>query len=196
MKTNVTARNLELTERLRARIERKLRRLDRLAHPLAQANVEIIAKASHSSEQSHVAEVTLESNGSILRSTSAGATAVAAFDVVIDKLERQMVRTKERPRSVRLRDMAAPHEALARAGEGTTDGVPDEEEPGPRVVKLKRFDMTPMFPEDAITQLEELGHDFFVFLSAETDQIAVLYRRVDGDYGLIEPVLERRGKRG
>lgn len=67
MKTNVTARNLELTDRLRARIERKLHRLDRIAHSLAEANVELIAHASHSNERSHVAEVTLESNGSVLR---------------------------------------------------------------------------------------------------------------------------------
>ena len=196
MKTNLTARNLELTDRLRAQIERKLRRLDRIAHPLAEANVELIAKASHSNERSHVAEVTLESNGSVLRSTSAGATPLAAFDVVVDKLERQMVRTKERPRSVRLRHHDVPTNALARAGIGTTDGVPDEGAgAGPGVVKLKRFDMTPMFPEDAIAQMEDLGHAFFVFHSAETDEVAVLYRRRDGDYGLIEPVLDRRQKR-
>jgi putative sigma-54 modulation protein len=196
MKTNLTARNLELTDRLRAQIERKLRRLDRIAHPLAEANVELIAKASRSNEQSHVAEVTLESNGSVLRSTSAGATPLAAFDIVVDKLERQMVRSKERPRSVRLRHHDEPEDALARAGIGTTDGPPGEgAEAGPVVVKLKRFDMTPMFPEDAIAQMEELGHAFFVFHSAETDEVAVLYRRTDGDYGLIEPVLDRRQKR-
>jgi putative sigma-54 modulation protein len=56
-------------------------------------------------------------------------------------------------------------------------------------VKLKRFDMQPMFEEDAITQMEELGHDFFVFLNAETDAVAILYRRRDRSYGLIEPVI-------
>jgi putative sigma-54 modulation protein len=63
----------------------------------------------------------------------------------------------------------------------------------PSVVKIKRFDMQPMFEEDAIAQMEELGHAFFVFLSAETEEIAVVYRRSDGSYGLIEPVLRRPG---
>jgi putative sigma-54 modulation protein len=59
------------------------------------------------------------------------------------------------------------------------------------VVKQKRFDMLPMFEEDAIAQMEELGHAFFVFLDAETEQVAVLYRRTDGNYGVIQPVLGR-----
>ena len=60
-------------------------------------------------------------------------------------------------------------------------------------MKIKRFDMLPMFEEDAIAQMEELGHAFFVFLSAETEEIAVVYRRSDGNYGLIEPVMDRSG---
>ena len=61
----------------------------------------------------------------------------------------------------------------------------------PQVVKVKRFDMQPMFEEDAITQMEELGHAFFVFLDAETEQVAILYRRTDGNYGVIQPVTDR-----
>lgn len=186
MKTTLTARNLEITDGLRARIERKLQRLDRLAHPEAEASVELISNASHANERAHVAEVTLVSNGSVLRSTSAGPTLMAAFDTVLDKLERQAVRSKERPRSARLRAADETTEALAREATATVGG---EEESGPTVVKLKRFDMVPMFEEDAITQMEELGHAFFVFLNAETEQIAVLYKRRDGNYGLIEPAV-------
>ncbi|MDP9244816.1 MAG: sigma 54 modulation/S30EA ribosomal C-terminal domain-containing protein, partial [Chloroflexota bacterium] len=72
------------------------------------------------------------------------------------------------------------------------DGEPGGEESS--VVKIKRFDMVPMFPEDAIAQMEELGHAFFVFLNAEDERIAVLYRRRQGDYGLIQPVSEERGR--
>ena len=103
MKTNLTARNLELNDRLRAQIERKLRRLDRITHDEAEADVELIANASHAIDSAQVAEVTLRSNGDVLRSSASGATPMAALDVVIDKLERQVVRTKERPRSVRKR---------------------------------------------------------------------------------------------
>ena len=73
-----------------------------------------------------------------------------------------------------------------------TSVATDEAESGPEIVKIKRFDMLPMFEEDAITQMEELGHAFFVFLDAETDAVAVVYRRKDGNYGLIAPVLQRR----
>lgn len=188
MKTNLTARNLELTDRLRSQVERKLRRLDRITHEMAEADVELIARASHAADSAQVAEVTLRNNGDVLRSTAAGSTPIAALDVVLDKLERQVVRTKERPRSVRERHSEEVASVLHREALGTIE--PDARR-GPSVVKTKRFDMQPMFEEDAITQMEELGHAFFVFLDAETEQVAVLYRRTDGNYGLIQPVTGR-----
>lgn len=187
MKTNLTARNLELSDRLRGQIERKLRRLDRITHETAEADVELIANASHATDSSQVAEVTLRNNGEVVRSTAAGATPIAALDVVIDKLERQVVRTKERPSSVRKRHSDEVESVLSREAIGTVE--PDST--GPQVVKIKRFDMLPMFEEDAIAQMEELGHAFFVFLDAETDEVSVLYRRTDGNYGLIQPVIDR-----
>ena len=187
MKTNLTARNLELTDRLRGEIEHKLKRLDRIAHRDAEANVELIAKASHASESAHVAEVTLVSNGHVLRSTASGPTPLAAIDTVLDRLERQAVRAKERPRSVRDRHSEEATNALE--AEAVKTLAPDDTDGRPSVVKIKRFDMQPMFEEDAIAQMEELGHAFFLFLNAETDAVAVLYRRRDGSYGLIEPVI-------
>jgi putative sigma-54 modulation protein len=186
VKTKLTARNLELNDRLRRDIERKLARLDRKVHPLSEASVELIAHASHSLEEAHVAEVTLVSNGHILRSTSSGATPIAAFDVVLDKIERQIVRTKEKPGSLRKRHVDEVDTVLEREALGTVEVAEARQ---PAVVKLKRFDMAPMFEEDAIAEMEELGHSFFVFLNAETEAVAVLYRRNDGNYGLIEPVL-------
>ncbi len=186
MKTNLTARNLELSDLLREQIEHKLQRLDRITHDLAEADVELIAKASHAADSAQVAEVTLRNNGDVLRSTAAGATPMAALDIVVDRLERQVVRHKERPRSVRGRHSDELESVLEREALGTIE--PDQQ-PAPSVVKLKRFDMQPMFEEDAIAQMEELGHAFFVFLNAETDGVAVLYRRRDGSYGLIEPIL-------
>ncbi len=194
VKTNVTARNLELNDRLRSRVERKLARLDRITHPQAEADVELIIKASHSNDSSQVAEVTLRNNGDVLRSTAAGATMIAALDVVLDKLERQLVRTKEKPGDVRKRRSDEVVEVLQREAIGTTEPEPPAErsEDGtPIVVKTKRFDMLPMFEEDAIAQMEDLGHAFFVYLDAETDEISVLYRRRDGNYGVIQPVLTR-----
>jgi putative sigma-54 modulation protein len=189
MRTTVKARNFELTDRLRGQIERKLHRLERVAHPDADATVELIVNASRASETSHVAEVSLVNNGTVLRSVAAGPSLVAALDILVDRLERQAVRARERPRSVRDRQE---EEQRARAVADLPVGGTflDEEAPlGPRVVRIKRFDMTPMFEEDAIVRMEELGQAFFVFLNAETERISVIYRRGDGSYGLIDPVV-------
>ena len=193
MKTSVKARNLELSDRLRATIERKLQRLDRISHPEAEATVELIANASHSANASHVAELTLVSGADVVRSVSSGKTPVAALDTVLDKLERQVVRAKTRPR--RVRERAAPEAdfVLAREGMGTV-GPTDGTSRSPRVSRIKRFDMEPMFEEDAITRMEELGHAFFLFLNAEGENLCVLYRRGDGSYGVIEPVTAPSGK--
>ncbi len=195
MKTNLTARNLELNDRLRSQIERKLRRLDRITHDTAEADVELIAHASHANDSAQIAEVTLRNNGDVLRSTAAAATPIAALDVVLDKLERQLVRTKERPGSVRKRHSDEIESVLHREALGTIEpeGYNRAEDGRPQVVKTKRFDMQPMFEEDAITQMEELGHAFFVFLDAETEQVSVVYRRTDGNYGVIQPVLGGNG---
>jgi putative sigma-54 modulation protein len=186
VKTNLKARNVELDDRLRGQIERKLRRLDRITHESAEADVELIGHASHATDSAQVAEVTLRNNGEVVRSTASGATPIAALDVVIDKLERQVVRTKERPGSVRKRHSDEIESVLSREALGTVAADDDR----PQVVKVKRH-MLPMFEEDAITQMEELGHAFFVFLDAETEQVAILYRRTDGNYGVIQPVTGR-----
>jgi ribosome hibernation promoting factor len=195
VKTTLTARHLELTPTLRSEIERKLRRLDRIAHPDAEARVELIGHASRSTDESHVAEVTLVSNGTVVRSTSPGPTPLAAVDAVLDKLERQIVRSKERPRRVRERATAEVDVIPGRPSEGEVSGSPRGDGAAPSIVKSKRFELTPMFEEDAIAQMDDLGHSFFVFLNAETERPAVVYRRRDGNYGLIDPVVDRGGGR-
>lgn len=199
MKTTVKARNVELSGRLRNQIDRKLRRLDRISHPDAEANVELIANASRAAEAANVAEVTLVSHGSVVRSASSGPTLIAALDRLIDKLERQLIRARERPRSVRERQVDEAQAVLAQAGsDSIADLAPESgaDVAGDRsVVKIKRFNMTPMFEEDAIARLEELGHAFFVFLNAEGGGVCVVYRRSVGGYGLIEPVLEAERRR-
>ena len=192
MRTTVNSRNLELTDDLRRQIDRKLHRLERITHPDADATVELIVHASRASETSHVAEVSLVNNGTVIRSVGAGSTMHAAIDNLVDRLERQVVRSRERPRSVRDR---AEGELQGRLNEPETGGdAADDGRRGPEVVEIKRYDMTPMFEEDAIVRMEELGHAFFVFLNAETDRIGVVYRRGDGAYGMIDPVVARSGR--
>jgi putative sigma-54 modulation protein len=194
MRTTVNSRNLELTDALRRQIDRKLHRLERITHPDADATVELIVHASRAAETSHVAEVSLVNNGTVIRSVGAGSTMHAAIYNLVDRLERQVVRARERPRSVRDRAEEELHE---RSGptETPVQGGPEDEESGtPEVVEIKRYDMTPMFEEDAILRMEELGHAFFVFLNAETDRIGVVAPRGDGGYGMIDPVDDRSGR--
>ena len=121
-------------------------------------------------------------DGQNLHGHAAGPSYQAALDTVVDKVERQVVDHREKPR---LR--ARPEEEkqiLRRIADGSAG--PRRER---RIVKTKRFGIEPMFEEDAIAGMEELGHRFFVFVNAETERVAVLYARDDGDYGLIEPVV-------
>ena len=194
MKTSVKARNLEISDRLRATIERKLRRLDRISRPESEATVELIGNASRDAGASHVAEVTLVNGGDVVRSVSSGATTIAALDTVLDKLERQVVRAKTKPRSLRDRDAEGTIDVLAREGLGTVDPT-SSRNGSPPVTRIKRFDMVPMFEEDAIARMEELGHAFFLFLNAENERLCVVYRRTNGTYGVIEPVIAS-SKRG
>jgi putative sigma-54 modulation protein len=184
VKTTLHARHLELDQRLKDRIERKLQRLDRVADPPAHATVELTAKASRAADAAHVAEITLVTNGATLRSTSSAATPMAAVDAVIDKLERQVVRAKERLRKARRVPAALRREPVS----GGETAAPRE---GAGVVEIRRVDMVPMFPEDAIARMEELGQAFFVFLNAQTRRVSVVYRRADGGHGLIDPIVAR-----
>jgi putative sigma-54 modulation protein len=199
MKTTVSARNIELGDRLRSQIDGKLRRLDRIAHADAEASLELTANASRAAGSANVAEVTLVSNGTVLRSASSGPTLLTALDRLIDKLERQLVRARERPRSRRDRRADGSAALLAQAGIEPSVEPATERLAASRgatsVAKVKRFDMVPMFEEDAIARMEELGHAFFVFLNAEGGAVCVVYRRSGGGYGMIEPVIGSEGRR-
>lgn len=190
MRLTLKARNFALGDRLREQIERKLRRLERLVHPDAVAIIELARNASHDTDAAHAVELTLISDGTTVRSAGAGKTTLAAVDGLLDRVERQMVRAREKPRAGRAKS-AIVEAVMDREAAGTLDPLP-----GPRVrravVVTKRFDMVPIFAEDAIERMEEIGHAFFLFLNAETDELSVVYRRTDGSHGLIEPVIDRR----
>ena len=121
-------------------------------------------------------------DGKTLKSHASGASYQAALDVVVDKVERQAIDHKEKPR-VRSRPEQE-KTILRKIADGTADTTRDRQ-----IVKTKRFAIEPMFEEDAVSAMEDLGHDFYVFVNAEDEQIAVVYRRKDGHYGVIEPVV-------
>jgi putative sigma-54 modulation protein len=182
VRTIVKGKNVEVPDRVRQYAERKLRRIERLTDDRTDAFVELSNEKHKSAADAHRAEVTLVVDGTTLHSHAVGGTYQAAIDSVVDKAERQAVDYKRKPRQKGRPEQEK--EILRRIADGTAD-------PGiePRVVKTKRFAIEPMFEEDAITAMEELGHQFFVFVNAETERVAILYARQDGHYGLIEPVV-------
>ncbi|MDP8992010.1 MAG: sigma 54 modulation/S30EA ribosomal C-terminal domain-containing protein, partial [Actinomycetota bacterium] len=132
--------------------------------------------------EKEVCEVTLHGHGHVVRARAAAPDAMAAVDLVVDKAAHRLEKLKGKlvGRS-HPRRHGPPAAGEVRPAEG-----PDEDHEAPRIVKVKQFAMKPMSPEEAVLQMELLGHDFFLFTNAESDTAAVVYRRNDGDIGIIE----------
>jgi putative sigma-54 modulation protein len=189
MRTIVTGRNLDIPDDDRDYVVRKMGRLERLLDDRTDASVELSRAAHRAQDETAIVEVTLLVDGRPVRAVARAATHRAATDQVVDRLGRQVVELKER------RSRPAERRSAAEVGPvSTAPGSADR--PEPRIVKVKRFAIEPMFEEDAVARMEELGHDFFVFVNAESERTAVLYRRRDGDYGLIEPTVGGRYSSG
>jgi putative sigma-54 modulation protein len=191
LRTIVKGKNYEVPDRVREYAQRKLGRLERLLDDRSDATVELSVEAHRSAQDSHIVDVTLVIDGQALRSSAAGPTHQAGIDTVIDRIERRAVTFRETSRvrksSETVRGAGAGAGAGADADSPEPTGASDE--PGGRVVKVKRFAIEPMFEEDAVARMEELGHSFFVFVNAENERVSILYRRREGDFGLIEPVV-------
>ncbi len=183
MRTIVKGKNYEVPERVRRYAVRKLNRLERFLDDRSDATVELSVEQHRSTEDSHIVEVTLVIDGQTLRGKAAAPTHRVGIDAVMDKIERRAVDFMAKPRA---RVRAVEPEAVE--GNGTST-APDRDETRGRIVSVKRFDVEPMFEEDAVARMEELGDEFFVFVNAVNERIAILYRRRDGDYGVIEPAI-------
>jgi putative sigma-54 modulation protein len=185
VRTVVKGKNVEVPDSVREYAERKMRRLERLLDESTDAVVELSTEQHHNTADSQIAEATLTVDGQILRSHASGPTYQASLDIAIDRIERQAVDAREKPRG-----KVRPEEARARrlAAE-EPESLADADAPTSRIVKTKRFAIEPMFEEDALERMDELGHHFFIFVNAESERLCVLYKRHSGDYGLIEPVI-------
>lgn len=177
MDIQVNARNLEITPRLRQYVEKKVSKLDRYLPGLSEMRVDLAVENTRSADQRQVAQLTAWVGGTVLRAEERTNDLFAAIDAAVDKMRRQISRFKERRQ-----------ERWQRGAEmgGEVEAGEEAAEEG-EIVRIKRFDMVPMTPEEAIEQMELLGHQFFVFLNAEEGEINVVYRRRDGNYGLIMP---------
>jgi putative sigma-54 modulation protein len=179
MQLIISGKNLEVSEGLKDYVEKKVGKLDRFLPTLTEARVELALEKTKNVKQSQVVQVTLRTNGTILRGEERSSDFGAAIDTVVDKLHRQIERYKTKHAHARtsVKTETAPAETVELAGEM-------------RIVRKKRFHILPMTEEEAIEQMELLGHNFFLFADRNDGKLNVVYRRNDGDYGLIEPEIK------
>jgi putative sigma-54 modulation protein len=177
LRLQVKGKNVEVTDSIREYAQEKLGKLERQLADPTRVELELAVERNPSISANHVAEATIWTKGPVLRAREASADHKASIDQLVDKLERQVKRYRDKRRRYR----------------GTANApIPDYAVPveaEPRIVKSKRFPVKPMSADEAVLQLELVGHDFFVFQNAETMEVNVVYRRRDGSYGLIEPQL-------
>jgi putative sigma-54 modulation protein len=192
MQMQVRAKNYRLTPNLRAYIEKKVPRLSRYLDEITETKVEITKANTRSQGPQVVAQLTVTlRNGVILRAEERSSDPYTSLDAVLDTMERQVARFKDRYYAKNGRRRAGQPASLSELPIASESlAPPAEEEEEPRLVRTKQFMVKPMDSEEAIAQMELLGHDFFIFDNAETQRLGVVYRRRDGHYGLIEPIRE------
>ncbi len=182
MELTIKGKNVEITERLEDYVEKKIGKLDRYLPSISDAWVELSVEGARAAAHRQVCQVTVRSNGTILRAEERSDDMFNSIDTVLNKMYRQIARYKGK-RQNRWRGAGVSVEPLPPQFE---EEEFDEE---PSIARVKRFSMTPMNPEEAVEQMELLDHDFFVFYNADADQINVLYRREGASYGLLQPDL-------
>lgn len=186
LEVEIYGRNLDITDRIKNYVNKKVSKLDRYLPGIEEARVDLsFIKSARSASDRHVAEITVRGKGFILRSEERSEDIFAAMDMAVDKMQRRIERFKGKKYRGRGDGKSA--------AEITAAPVVEEEETGelgPVIVRRKRFVLTPMNEAEAIEQMALLGHEeFFIFYNADTHAINVLYRRRDGSLGLIEPEL-------
>ena len=182
MKFIISGKNIEVTPGLKSTVEQKLGKLERYFPP----ETEIIVTLSVEKDRQKI-EVTIPVKGNIIRSEQTSSDMYVSIDLVEEVIERQLRKYKNK---LVARSQGHPTASFSGSNfkkeffEEDDTSVEDNEI---RIVRTKRFGIKPMFPEDACIQMELLGHSFFVFSNAETDEVNVVYKRKDGSFGLIEP---------
>jgi len=180
MRLSVKGKNLEVSDSIKSYAEEKLQKLDRQLHELTQVELELAVERNPSISANQIAEATIWTKGPVLRAREASGDMRASIDQLTEKLLRQVKHYRDR----RTRRNMRSNGAVPSGGMPVTT---DEVEP--QIVKTKQFAVKPMSAEEAVLQLELVGHDFFVFQNADSSEVNVVYRRNDGGYGLIEPQL-------
>ncbi|NLK52004.1 MAG: ribosome-associated translation inhibitor RaiA [Syntrophomonadaceae bacterium] len=178
MRITVRGKNIEVTDALRDYVTKRLGKLDKYLE-LDEAQVTLLVERGN-----HVIEVTIPINGMILRGEEETSDMYSSIDLVVEKLEKQLEKYKTKLLSRRMRTQ--PNVTVRELPTNLAE-LEKEEEDAPKILRTKRFAMKPMPVDEAVLQMNLLGHSFFVFTNADTEEVNVVYRRKDGNYGLIEP---------
>jgi putative sigma-54 modulation protein len=176
MRFIITGRNIDVTEGLKAAVEEKLGKLDRFFAPETEVNVTLSVE-----KERQKIEVTIPVKGNIIRSEQVSSDMYVSIDLVEEVIERQLKKYKNKI-------VDKQQNAAGFTSEYVDKDYDDEEEI--KIIRSKRFGIKPMVPEEACVQMELLGHNFFVFLNAETNEVNVVYKRKGNTFGLIEPELD------
>lgn len=173
MRITISGRNIELTDGLKASVEEKISKLEKYFTP----ETEVYVTLSVEKERQKI-EVTIPVKGNIIRSEQVSNDMYVSIDLVEEIIERQLKKYKNK--------IIAKQQNTSNFRKEFVEKEIDSDDEI-RIIRSKKFDMKPMYPEDACVQMELLGHDFFVFVNAETDAVNVVYKRKGNTYGLIEP---------
>lgn len=173
MRITITGRNIEITDGLKSAVEDKLAKLEKYFTP----DTDVFVTLSVEKERQKI-EVTIPVKGNIIRSEQVSSDMYVSIDLVEEVIERQLKKYKNKLVSKKQSAESFRREFIEKEVD-----VDDEVQ----IIRTKRFGMKPMYPEDACVQMELLGHNFFVFRNAETEEVNVVYKRKGNTYGLIEP---------
>ena len=179
MINTVSGRNVQITDALKDTVDKKMSRLDKYFQKDIPATVTLSVESKRQKDR-QIVEVTIPFSSTIIRAEESTDDMYTSIDKVIDVLERQIRKHKEKLQKRKHSTETIRFENIAALPED------DQEEEG-KVVKVKKFPVKPMDEEEAILQMELLGHAFYVFTNSDTEDINVIYKRKDGHYGLIEP---------
>jgi putative sigma-54 modulation protein len=190
MHTVVKGKNIEVSSGLRRYVEARCAKLPRYLENISSVEVELSAESTRSARTRQVVQVTVNANGTLLRAEVRADDMFSAVDSVMDKIRRQVRSYKDRlyNRAKIAANRARPPEASPAEELAATEEAEESGEAA-RIVKIKRFLLKPLAPEEAVDQMELLGHDFFMFTDRSSELVNVVYRRRDGTYGLLIPEL-------
>lgn len=187
MQLIVHGRNVDITDWVREYLQKKVGKLERYLPQAREARAELTHSPTRAAEDRYTAQITIWANGQILRAEESTSDIFASIDATADKMYRQITRFKGRRYDGRRRAAAAASleaEMLLLPAEEVEE---EEAAAGGQIVRRKEFLVEPMNEEEALEQMELLGHDFYIFFNPDANAIDVIYRRRDGNYGLLQP---------